>query len=158
MHDILSTNRVHDFNSLRVIRGNVTNDDPVKFARRANAKRNMTGIVNVAAGNDPSAAPIHAEIQRMHTSWGPRARWVAVCECHGAEDVTPDYPWFFCLSCLNVPHDGKWRPMVFPKPSEREEIEALILARDDSDTWAYTPGETIAELTEQNRVIAARGR
>lgn len=150
MHDVLATDRVHNFDTLRELRGLVPTATPVDFARVVNARRNMTGIVNVAAGNDPDAAPISAAIQQMRTSWGPRVRWITVCECKGAEDVTPEYPWFFCLSCLNVDYEGKWRPLVFPEKRERRRIESLILERIDPSYWSYAPGETPAEIEEQN--------
>ncbi len=42
-------------------------------------------------------------------------RWVAICECHGAEVVDPREPIFFCCSCGNVRVGGRWRPVNFPQ-------------------------------------------
>jgi len=49
-------------------------------------------------------------------------RWIADCECKGAEYVDPDEPIFFCLSCLNAAHQGVLRPVVFPNEKKREKI------------------------------------
>ena len=45
-------------------------------------------------------------------------RWVAVCECGGAEVVAgPDAPddeqVFYCCSCGNKAVGGRWRPVVY---------------------------------------------
>ncbi len=45
-------------------------------------------------------------------------RWVAVCECGGAEVVAgPNAPddeqVFFCCSCGNAAVGGRWRPVVY---------------------------------------------
>lgn len=46
-------------------------------------------------------------------------RWVAVCECGGAEVVAgPEAPReeqvFFCCSCGNEGVGRRWRPVVYP--------------------------------------------
>lgn len=51
-------------------------------------------------------------------------RWVADCECGGAEYVSPDEPLFFCQSCGNSGNHGQLRPVVFPE--RRDEIEAAV--------------------------------
>jgi len=51
-------------------------------------------------------------------------RWIADCECKGAEYVDPDEPVFFCLSCLNAANGGKLRPVKFPPAKVRAKIEA----------------------------------
>jgi len=45
-------------------------------------------------------------------------RWVARCECGGAEVVDPAEPVFFCCSCGNAGVGGRWRPVVFPEDVE----------------------------------------
>jgi len=57
-------------------------------------------------------------------------RWIADCECKGAEYVDPDEPIFFCLSCLNVNHGGKLRPVVFPPVKVRKKIETELEAKN----------------------------
>jgi len=49
-------------------------------------------------------------------------RWIADCECKGAEYVDPGEPVFFCLSCLNAAHNGRLRPVRFPPAEVREKI------------------------------------
>ena len=50
-------------------------------------------------------------------------RWIADCECGGAEYVDPDEPIFFCFSCNNLAFNGKLRPVVFPTKKEMANIE-----------------------------------
>lgn len=104
-------------------------------------------------------------------------RWIADCECGGAEYVDPDDPIFFCLSCGNQAHDGKARRVVFPK--NREEIETAVLERRvktvpgldaanqalrsinvDGISRSWCPGETVKQLREQHAVakVAMRQR
>ena len=54
-------------------------------------------------------------------------RWIADCECGGAEYVDPADPLFFCCSCGNQAHQGKARRVIFPE--NRAEIEAAVLER-----------------------------
>jgi hypothetical protein len=49
-------------------------------------------------------------------------RWIADCECNGAEYVDPDEPIFYCLSCLNIEYGGALRPVRFPPLEIREKI------------------------------------
>ena len=48
-------------------------------------------------------------------------RWVAVCECGGAEVVTLEEPVFFCCSCGNAGVGGRWRPVTFPRTNHGKE-------------------------------------
>lgn len=61
-------------------------------------------------------APVTARIDH--------GRWIADCECNGAEYVDPEEPIFFCLSCLNREHGGKLRPVKFPTAEVRKKILA----------------------------------
>jgi len=68
-------------------------------------------------------------------------RWMARCECGGLAVVDPDEPEFYCHACFNmanggVPlgrdaHGGYPRPVIFPEPEDRQEIEASLIASDD---------------------------
>ena len=51
-------------------------------------------------------------------------RWIADCECNGAEYVDPGEPIYYCFSCKNAAHGGKLRPVKFPPAEIREKIEA----------------------------------
>lgn len=61
-------------------------------------------------------------------------RWIADCECNGAEYVDPDEPIFFCLSCMNAANGGKLRPVKFPPVKIRAKIEARLSA-DNFNSW-----------------------
>jgi len=100
-------------------------------------------------------------------------RWVARCECGGAEVVDPSDPVFYCFSCGNFGNKGNLRPVVFPnnwKEIEKEvlkrpikftsganEVERLVLAQPTiaveggilSRSW--TPDETIEDIKKQNK-------
>ncbi len=54
-------------------------------------------------------------------------RWIADCECGGAEYVDPDEPIFFCLSCGNSATSGRARQVVFPE--DRDKIEKEVMSR-----------------------------
>lgn len=56
-----------------------------------------------------------------------QGRWIADCECGGAEYVDPDEPIFFCLSCGNKASGGRPREVIFPV--NREEIEKEVMSR-----------------------------
>lgn len=64
-------------------------------------------------------------------------RWIADCECNGAEYVDPGEPIFFCLDCLNANHGGKLRPVRFPPPEVREKIIAG-LSEKNYHSWNET--------------------
>ena len=115
--------------------------------------------------------------------WG---RWLAICECGGAETVTPEDPVFYCMSCGNTPTDGKLRRVKFPPPGQLKQIEDLLMERPldtsrgfgrihkamkaqpqvhrDPETgrmhvlsWSWDPGETLEDLEHQNTFINAVG-
>lgn len=142
-----------------------------KLAREIGNKRNMLIIPNL---DSVSARPVYARIEL--------GQWVADCECGGCEFVDHTEPIFYCFSCANRDDASKVRPVVFPEPALREEIEALILARpvedkrglDDLDrafmarpfivseqadgsviplTRTWTHGEDVENLKRENKVI-----
>ena len=98
-------------------------------------------------------------------------RWIADCECGGAEYVDPDYPWYFCNSCGNSGCNGQLRPIIIPEAAEREAIEKTLNKRPVDDTRgsdeiqrailsrpiiarlarSWEPGETVDDLKAQNR-------
>ena len=53
-------------------------------------------------------------------------RWIADCECGGAEAVDPKEPIFFCVSCGNLKVSGRLRRVVFP--DDWQEIEAQVMS------------------------------
>ena len=50
-------------------------------------------------------------------------RWIADCECSGAEYVDQEEPIFFCFSCNNLAFGGKIRTVIFPSASQIKKIE-----------------------------------
>jgi hypothetical protein len=54
-------------------------------------------------------------------------RWIADCECGGAEAVDPSTPIFFCVSCGNIRTSGRARPVIFPP--DLKAVEAEIMKR-----------------------------
>lgn len=79
----------------------------------------MANVYRMHVVTDVKGKPVEARID-----WG---RWVADCECGGAEAVDADEPIFFCFSCGNSKNGGALRPVVFPSKDELKRIEAAIL-------------------------------
>jgi len=74
--------------------------------------------------------PVYAQISH--------GRWIAVCECGGAEYVTPDDPVFFCNSCGNRIVSHRLRKVIFPK--SRKRIEKKLLS-EPLEKRNWTPKE-----------------
>ena len=79
-------------------------------------------------------------------------RWVASCECGGAEVVSSGDPFFMCLSCYNEADGGKLRRVLFPR--NRSALEGVLLGRKEPGSRNWEVGETVADLKRQN---SARG-
>jgi hypothetical protein len=78
-------------------------------------------------------------------------RWIVRCPaCGGAEMVDPSDPRFFCLSCHNEAHGGKWLPVKLPSASHRSKLEAELLKRPRSPNRNWLPGETLKQLQGDN--------
>lgn len=99
-------------------------------------------------------------------------RWIADCECGGAEYVDPNEPIFFCMSCGNVDTGHAARRVIFPQ--QRAEIEAEVLMRQVKDNArldpaaralyakavdgiprSWNPGETVKDLKLQHNIAKA---
>lgn len=98
-------------------------------------------------------------------------RWLADCECGGAEYVDPEEPTFFCNSCGNSELNGELRTVIFPSEATMAAIEKTLLARPVEDSRGldavekamlarpvipglvrcWNPGESAGELMNQNR-------
>lgn len=103
-----------------------------------------------------------------------QGRWIAQCECGGAEAVDPDEPFFYCFECGNRVTDGSPRLVIFP--DDREQIEAELLKRPVIELRGrnqierafqalpgvgllsrnWTPDESLADLKKQNRELNKR--
>lgn len=96
---------------------------------------------------------IYAEV-----NWG---RWIAVCECGGAEAVSASYAWFYCCSCGNQSSGGAARPVVFPENIEAIETElskrngcvsgAICKPEQSELPRDWKPGETVKKLETERR-------
>jgi len=95
-----------------------------KFHREKNTAIQITDI------DSPSGDPVYARI------W--QGQWIADCSCNGAQFVDPSEPIFFCFNCLNRANAGRPRPVVFPLPEERAEIERMLLERPVDDQAGMT--------------------
>ena len=98
---------------------------------------------------DETAPPLDAEVNH--------GRWVWLCPCRRGSEADPplgggvvfvERPLGWCPRCANVESGGRWR--VIRLPSERVELEALLALRPDPETRNWWPGETTADLAEQN--------
>lgn len=78
--------------------------------------KNMIGCWN---GSVNKEHPVYARVDT--------GRWIAECECGGAEIVEPLDPIFYCFSCGNALVANAARVVIFPK--NIEEIEFLLLKR-----------------------------
>jgi hypothetical protein len=74
-------------------------------------------------------------------------RWIAQCECGGAEVVDPEDPFFLCLSCLNAEFKERMRLVRFP--AGRGLVEAALMARKDPRTRNWAVGEPVERLREE---------
>lgn len=80
-------------------------------------------------------------------------RWIVDCpDCNGAQLACLADHRFMCNECANVAVDHLWRPVVWP--AEHRGITEAIDSRADRKLQNYEPGETLAELLEQNAVLA----
>ncbi len=66
-------------------------------------------------------------------------RWIADCECGGAEYVDPEEPIFFCMACGNKITSGRARKVVFPK--NRVEVEIKTMANIEPAWQCWKEGE-----------------
>jgi hypothetical protein len=78
-----------------------------------------------------AGVPVNARID-----WG---RWIADCECGGAEYVDPNEPLFFCMSCGNKITSGRARKVIFPK--NIDEIETKTMKNTDLAWQCWKEGE-----------------
>lgn len=84
------------------------------------------------------------------------ARWIARCpDCTGAEYVWLDTPRFLCAQCANRGIGHFWRRVEVP--SNRQQIEQMLLARPDPDTRVWYPDESADQLAVENVVLNGGG-
>lgn len=131
------------------------------------ARTSAPGYETPFVDAEPEGEPVDAFVDY--------GRWIARCECGGAEAVDYDDPIFYCLACGNMTNNGKPRPVNMP--DEWQEIERLLLKRPVrlrggrnaferatmaepvvstehgqlSRTWL--PGETLDDIKRQNNAL-----
>ena len=75
-------------------------------------------------------------------------RWLAECPlCGGAELVSSEWPFFFCMSCGMVDNDSHVMAVEFP--GSRRQIEALLAVRP-TENRHWTADETKRDLADEN--------
>lgn len=85
---------------------------------------------------------------------GNHGRWIVQCpDCNGAQLACSTDRRFMCSECGNVAIDGLWRPVVWP--ADHQELGELISVRADRTRQNYEPGETVAQIREQNDYLEA---
>jgi ribosomal protein L37AE/L43A len=95
-----------------------------------------------------TAAPLVARINH--------GIWVASCECGARGLPRPGCVVFvdrqigWCARCGNQSTGRGWRPVVVPPEPERRQIEAVLLCRPNVGDRNWEPGETVADLVQQN--------
>ena len=152
---MLPTGRVLNFNDMKDHHGG--GPTVLEFSRQILRSRREQITIGPVLDSAPIEAHVRAFYDRITGAW--LARWLARCECGGWEDVTPADPVHFCLSCYNREAGNRLRPVVFP--AQREEVESLLMERDDGPRRNYDHGETVAELRQQNadlQRVARRAR
>lgn len=112
--------------------------------------------IMIAAPSEVDEGAEHA-LASVNALLDGTARWIATCpDCRiGAEYVWLAQPLMFCMACCNRALGGRWRRVDLP--SERAEIERLLLLRSDPRTRSWTPGETLEQVAAANRLLAGGG-
>jgi hypothetical protein len=125
------------------------------IARRDNCKSVLEWMKKAAArrgalvslSSVDESAPVKARIDF--------GRWIADCECNGAEYVDPDEPVFLCLSCLNQAHGGRLRRVIFPPEEIRKRIEER-LKPENHHSWNEQE-EPVSEIEKELERELGRG-
>ena len=133
-----------------------------ELIKRMSAKMFSRGVIKKAySGKKAEDAAVYARIDF--------GRWLADCECGGAEYVDPedDTPLFFCFSCGNEDHKGHARPVIFPDSDEREQIESALLQRSVGRRHGFidmpakghlprswSPGVSAQDLLDENEYMS----
>lgn len=92
----------------------------------------------------PTGDPVVAEIVA--------GRWVVRCpDCEGGQETACLHdPIFYCLACFNLSNMGRVREVIFPAPADRDAIEVVLMAREDTATRSWLIGETLEGLQAEN--------
>lgn len=124
----------------------IKHSTPEEYTAWVKARPSIKGydstIVKTHTEVDSTAAPAIAYVCE--------GEWIADCPsgCGAAMWLNDKLP-FMCGFCFNVELGGKWRPVLWPK--ERKGIEAVLGVRLMHNRRNWRPGETVAELADENR-------
>lgn len=85
------------------------------------------------------------------------ARWIADCPCGcgGAEYVWTSDLRFLSARCANRSVGFRWRRVEMP--SNRRQIERMLLARDDPESRVWRPDEDVDQLAVENVMLNGGG-
>jgi hypothetical protein len=75
-------------------------------------------------------------------------RWIAKCDCGGAEVVDPGYRIFYCFSCFNEETDGRAVKVKFPR--QFDAIEKRLEVRENPYNRNWLVGESLEDLEDEN--------
>ena len=103
-------------------------------------------------GIEPAGLPADDAVSGEIDAHINHGRWIVECGvCHTAVLMDDQDLVFYCPGCGT---DGQWRRVIMPDPTERAEIERLLLLRqgwhDKAPTRNWTPGNTLADLQREN--------
>jgi len=85
---------------------------------------------------------------------GNHGRWIANCpDCNSAQLACATDHRFMCSECANIAIGGLWRPVHWPR--DHQELGELISVRADRTMQNYEPGESVAQIREQNAYLEA---
>ena len=154
----------------------ITGNDKAKEEKFKNHRDRMVGLparikgLPAWDGSTTDQDPVLARVDF--------GRWLADCECGGAEYVDPEYKYFFCFSCGNKNDNGSARRVIFPNDQTMEDIQAELIKRPVIEragksasaaalhsipamaglSRSWNPGETVTDLKKQrDRALARAG-
>ncbi len=90
------------------------------------------------------------------------SRWIVCCpliapdtggRCGGAQVAAKSDRRYLCTSCGNAQVGGKWLPVIWPSDKDIARIEAALLARPNEANRNWKPGEKIAALIAENKLM-----
>ena len=122
----------------------------------AQQKGLMEPFVQLGDINSPVGSPVIARVNAAYLGgrFGWKGRWIADCDnedCVGAEMIDWKLPVFMCCACFNRAVGFQWRRIALPE--NRVGIERALLRRPKANIHNFEPGETLADLIEQNHMI-----
>jgi len=113
-----------------------------QYGRYKNGRQMIATIAaknRMTIDNEPDGS-VRAEINQ--------GRWLAKCPlCGGAEMVSQEWPFFFCMSCGMADNGSHVMAVEFPKSKQQIEI---ILAVRPTENRNWQAGETKRNLWNEN--------